>query len=164
MHDGQVDARIIVISRSRDDGMCWRQLAKPRKRYQCQGFLELIMQPLRLSAKNSPLLALDNIKILPLEILRYPLSISKTYPEAIRQFRVALISDLKGKNLFDKVTDGAEGKASKNTVQVSGKVLSMRIASSSARFWEAPCMGVFLYRGIFEGPMPVPARLCMKKL
>ncbi len=55
------------------------------------------------------------------------------YPDALTQFRVALISDLKNNNLFDKVMDGHDGEAPENALQVSGKVLSMRIASTGAR-------------------------------
>ncbi len=92
-------------------------------------------------SKEQPLVGIGQYKNITVGNFEIPAEYQQDYPEAIRQFRVALISDLNGKNLFDKVTDGAEGKASKNTVQVSGKVLSMRIASTSARFWGGAMAG-----------------------
>jgi hypothetical protein len=65
----------------------------------------------------------------------------RDYPDALTQFRIALISDLKNKNVFDKIMDGHDGEVPEKTLQVSGKVLSMRITSSSARIWGGALAG-----------------------
>lgn len=57
------------------------------------------------------------------------------YKDGLTKFRSALISDLHNKNKFARVIDGSDSSSSGNTVKVTGKIISMRITSSSARFW-----------------------------
>jgi hypothetical protein len=67
--------------------------------------------------------------------------IRQTYPEALRQFETAMISHLRGKNVFAKV-DQDTGKVLKGkTLRVEPSIQDMRIAGTSARVWGGPFAG-----------------------
>jgi hypothetical protein len=64
------------------------------------------------------------------------------YPTAVADYENSLLSDLRAKNRFREVDkQAAEGKYKQDTLLVKSKVLRLRIASGTARFWFGPMAG-----------------------
>ncbi|MEI6127674.1 MAG: DUF4410 domain-containing protein [Pseudomonadota bacterium] len=60
---------------------------------------------------------------------------TQDYKDDLTRFRVALIGNLQSKKKFARVIDGSDASSPHKTVKVTGKIISMRITSTSARIW-----------------------------
>jgi len=67
--------------------------------------------------------------------------IRQTYPEALGQFEAAMISHLRGKNVFTKVDQDTSKVLKGKTLRVEPSIQDMRIAGTSARVWGGPFAG-----------------------
>ena len=57
------------------------------------------------------------------------------YEWDLKMFHVALISDLRTNGAFKNVLEGTAASQTGKTVNVTGKIVEMRITSGAARFW-----------------------------
>lgn len=65
----------------------------------------------------------------------------RDYADALNYFQIALVSDLKSKNLFKRIVESGSDAPADNALVVEGKILDMRIASSGARIWAGAMAG-----------------------
>ena len=80
----------------------------------------------------------DNLVFNPFETTDL---IKRDYANELRQFETSMIDHLKLKNVFKNVSKKADGEYPGKTVNIEGKILDMRIASGSARFWGGALAG-----------------------
>ena len=60
---------------------------------------------------------------------------TQDYARELKMFHVALISDLRTNGAFKNVLEGTAASRTGKTVNVTGKIVEMRITSGAARFW-----------------------------
>ena len=82
--------------------------------------------------------AYENIRVEPPEASA---EFKQAYSLELKMFYAALLNDLRTKRIFKKVLDGTTPAQAGKTVIVSGKIIDMRIASSTARIWGGALAG-----------------------
>lgn len=65
----------------------------------------------------------------------------RDYTDALSYFQLSLVSNLKSKNLFNRIVGPDSVAPAGNALVVEGKILDMRIASSGARIWAGAMAG-----------------------
>lgn len=104
-------------------------------RYQAQGIECLEGATIELAQKEQPLEGVGvyaNIRVAPFEA---PDEYKQDYTQELDRFHAALMSDLRAKRAFKEVLEGSAASQTGKTVNVTGKIVEMRITSDAARFW-----------------------------
>jgi hypothetical protein len=105
------------------------------KTYQAQGIETLEGATIELVKKESRLVGVGvytNIHIAPFEA---PDEYRQDYAQELNWFHTALINDLRSKKAFKEVLEGTAVGQTGKTVNVTGKIVEMRITSAGARIW-----------------------------
>ena len=111
------------------------------KTYQAQGIESLEGATIELAKKEPPLEGVGvyaNIGIAPFEA---PDEYKQDYAQELNWFHTALMNDLRAKRAFKEVLEGTAAGQTGKTVNVTGKIVEMRITSAGARFWGGAMAG-----------------------